>query len=80
MPTIQVKHVPDEVHAVLRDRAARAGKSLQQYLLERLTEEAETVPVDELFERIERGAGGRSGARLDVDEVVAAIRADRDRR
>ena len=45
MPSIQVKDVPDEVHAVLRRRAAAAGKSLQEYLLDRLTQEASTPTV-----------------------------------
>ena len=40
MPSIQVKDVPDEVHATLRKRAASAGMSLQEYLLARLVTEA----------------------------------------
>ena len=49
MPSIQVKDVPEEVHAVLRRRGPAAGQSLQEYLLARLREEAETPTLDELL-------------------------------
>ncbi|WP_415170118.1 FitA-like ribbon-helix-helix domain-containing protein [Nocardioides sp.] len=32
MPTIQIKHVPEATHAVLRRRADAAGQSLQEYM------------------------------------------------
>ncbi|MGH8791780.1 MAG: FitA-like ribbon-helix-helix domain-containing protein [Stackebrandtia sp.] len=37
MKNVQVKGVPDDVHRVLRQRAAAAGMSLQEYLLQQLT-------------------------------------------
>jgi plasmid stability protein len=40
MPSIQIKNVPDETHAVLRARAAAAHQSLQEYLRTLLIEEA----------------------------------------
>lgn len=52
---MQVKGVPAETHAVLRRRAAAAGKSLQEYLRERVIEEAASPTVAEVMER----AGGR---------------------
>jgi antitoxin FitA len=76
MPTIQIKDVPDEVHAVLRRRAATAGQSLQEFLLGRLREETATPTVAELFERIEH----RSGGRVSFESAVDAVRADRDER
>ncbi|MGH9132510.1 MAG: FitA-like ribbon-helix-helix domain-containing protein [Ilumatobacteraceae bacterium] len=76
MPSIQVKDVPDEVHATLRRRAATAGKSLQEYLLERLTDDAATPTVAELLER----AGGRAGGRAPLKSSVKAVRADRETR
>lgn len=54
MPSVQIKNVPEDVHAVLRRRAAAAGQSLQSYLLARLVDEAETGSNRELFERIEK--------------------------
>ena len=76
MPSIQVKDVPDDVHATLRRRAAAAGQSLQEYLLARLTEDAETPTLDELLDR----AGGRAGGRAGFGAATKAVRADRDTR
>lgn len=76
MPSIQVKDVPDDVHATLRRRAAAAGKSLQEYLLERLTEEASTPTLDEVLTR----AGGRAGGRAPMRAAVRAVRAGRQSR
>lgn len=76
MTSIQVKDVPDEVHATLRRRAAAAGQSLQEYLLARLEEEASTPTLDEVLRR----AGGRAGGDVPIDRAVAEVRADRNAR
>ncbi|MGH3557998.1 MAG: FitA-like ribbon-helix-helix domain-containing protein, partial [Mycobacterium sp.] len=36
MKVIQIRNVPDEVHRTLRTRAAAAGVSLSDYLLDEL--------------------------------------------
>ena len=74
MPSIQVKDVPDDVHATFRRRAAAAGMSLQEYLLARLTDEANTPTLDEVLDR----AGGRAGGRVPLKSAVSAIRTERD--
>lgn len=51
MPNIQVKNVPPEVHAVLRDRAASRHQSLQEFILETLIEVANTPTDKEIFEK-----------------------------
>lgn len=76
MPSIQVKDVPDEVHATLRRRAAEARMSLQEYLLARLEQDANTPTLDEVLDR----AGGRAGGRVPLTAAVEAVRADRDAR
>lgn len=76
MPSIQVKDVPEDVHATLRRRAALAGQSLQEYLLARLVEDAHTPTVDEVLER----AGGRAGGRAGFTAAAKAVRAERDAR
>ena len=76
MPSIQVKDVPDDVHATLRRRAASAGMSLQEYLLAHLVAEATSPTVDEVLER----AGQRAGGRASTRDAVRAVRADRDAR
>jgi antitoxin FitA len=76
MPSVQVKDVPPETHAVLRARAAAAGQSLQEYLRARLIAEAATPTLDEILTR----AGGRSGGSVPLAAAVEALRDDRDRR
>jgi hypothetical protein len=76
MPSIQVKDVPADVHATLRRRAAAAGQSLQEYLLDRLVPDAHTPTIAEVHAR----AGGRAGGRAGFTAAAAAVRADRDGR
>jgi plasmid stability protein len=76
MPSIQVKGVPDDVHARLRSRAAAAGMSLQEYLLDRLIDDANVPTLDEVLDR----AGGRAGGRAPLRSAVEAVRNDRDSR
>ena len=76
MPSIQVKDVPPDVHAVLRRRAAEAGMSLQEYLLGRLVEQARRPTLDEVLLR----ASGRSGGSVPLDFAADAVRRDRESR
>jgi plasmid stability protein len=76
MPTVQIKNVPEQTHAVLRRRAAAAGQSLQEYLRARLIEDASEPTLDEVLNR----AGSRAGGTVPLKTAVATLRADRDRR
>jgi len=76
MPSVQIKNVPADVHAVLRRRAAASGQSLQEYLLGRLTEEARHDSLDEVLER----AGGRAGGSVPLAFAARTLRAERERR
>lgn len=76
MPTVQVKNVPEDVHRVLRRRAADAGQSLQEYLLASLTEQARSPTLDDVLARVRE----RSGGSVPLAEAVVAVRADRDAR
>jgi hypothetical protein len=76
VPSIQIKGVPEETHAVLRRRAAAAGQSLQEYLLARLVEDASTPTLEEVLDR----AGGRAGGTVTSRQAARIVRADRDRR
>jgi hypothetical protein len=62
------------VHSVLRQRAAAAGQSLQEYLLGRLVAEARRPTLDELLGRAE----GRAGGSTPIREATQLIRHDRD--
>jgi plasmid stability protein len=76
VPSIQIKDVPEETHAVLRQRAAAARQSLQAYLRSRLIEEASAPTVEEILDR----AGGRSGGSVPFSAAADALREDRARR
>ena len=76
MPTVQIKDVPDEIHQVLRRRAAARGQSQQEYLLDLLAEHARTLTIEEIYER----AAQRSGGSLSFAQSAALIRAERDAR
>lgn len=76
MPSIQIKDVPAETHAVLRQRAAAAHQSLQEYLRLKLIQEAARPTLEEVLER----AGGRAGGSVPLTAAVEDLRADRDRR
>jgi len=75
MPNIQIKDVPTETHAVLRQRASEAHQSLQEYLRTKLIAEASRPTVDEVLER----AGERAGGELSLADAVSALRFDRAR-
>jgi plasmid stability protein len=74
MKTIQIRHVPDDIHATLRMRAAGAGVSLSDYALVELKRIAERPPVADVLRR----AGSRAGGARTTD-IVVAVRAGRDR-
>jgi hypothetical protein len=76
MPNVQIRDVPDDVHAALVRRAERAGQSLQQYLAARLAEIANAPTLDEVLDRIEVRPKGR----LSRDDAIDSLTADRARR
>jgi hypothetical protein len=61
--TIQIREVPDEVHAELRARAAAVGLSLSDYLLREASRIASRPPLADVLEwSLERGWGVQPGA------------------
>jgi plasmid stability protein len=76
MATIQIKNVSDEAHAILRQRAAAAGQSLQEYMLTWIERATSRPTVDEVLDRISH----RSGGHLPADEAVRQLRAEREQR
>jgi antitoxin FitA len=76
MPSVQIKDVPEDTHRVLRERAARAHQSLQEYLRSRLIADASQPTLEEVFER----TAARNGGRVSFGAAVSHLRAERDRR
>jgi plasmid stability protein len=73
MPSVQIKDVPEETHAVLRRRAAAAHQSLQEYLRSKLIDDAARPTVDEVLDR----ASGRAGGSVPLKTAAQAVRDDR---
>ena len=74
--SITVRDVPDEVRDELAARAARAGKSLQEYLRGMLVEAAARPAVDDVIARA-RARVAATGSRVDAESIIAARDADR---
>jgi plasmid stability protein len=73
---ITIRDVPDAVRDELAARAARAGKSLQEYLRGMLVESAAHPTVDDVIARA-RARVAATGVRVDADSILAARDAER---
>jgi plasmid stability protein len=72
---IQVRNVPDTLHRRLKVRAALAGLSLSDYILQEMRLAAERPTYEEFLERL------ASRARVRTRETAAeAVRAEREGR
>lgn len=74
--SITIRDVPDESADELAARAARTGRSLQEYLRTRLIEMAERPEPEVLIARI-RERKERTESRLDAESILAHRDADR---
>ncbi len=73
--TIEIRNVPDELYRRLKARAAAAGVSLSDYLLNEIRHVAERPTLEELRARLKR----RPAVTLPLSPDQA-VRAERDRR
>ena len=78
MATIQIKHVPEAVHRKLRIRAAAAGRSLQQYMLDAICRQADLASAEEMLARKRVEALSHGETHLDSSTIVEIIRSDRE--
>jgi hypothetical protein len=69
---VQVREVPEEVHAILKSRAALAGVSLSEYLRTMMERAASRPTVDEFAARIE--ARGPVELPVSADVLVRQLR------
>jgi plasmid stability protein len=72
MKMIQIRNVPDDVHKVLKVRAAEAGMSLSDYLLREIERSARRPTLEEVFARIK--AAGSIHPSVDSAAVIREIR------
>jgi antitoxin FitA len=73
---ITIRNVPDEVRDELAARAARSGRSLQEYLLGQLADLVARPSVEDVVARA-RARVHATGTRLDPSQIVADRDADR---
>ncbi len=71
---VQIRDVPDDVHATLRVRAAAAGLSLSDYLRNEVIAFAALPTVAEVLDRAQARHGGVSGKL--IVEVIREMRDD----
>jgi plasmid stability protein len=77
MATIQIRNLSDASYETMKRRAERAGRSLQEYMRSLIEEQAATLTMDEALERTREIAEGSTITR---EEIVEAVRADREDR
>ena len=73
---ITIRNVPDEVRDELAARAARSGRSLQEYLLRQLTDLAMHPSTRDMIVRA-RARARATGVQLDPHRIVTDRDADR---
>lgn len=73
---ITVRNVPEEVRDELASRAARSGRSLQEFLVAQLSDIAARPSVEDVLARA-RQRVRTTGTRLDVTAVLADRDAER---
>jgi plasmid stability protein len=73
--TIQIRDVPDDVHAALRTRAAANHMSLSDYALQIIEEVVGRPTVSEVLRRADRRS---RPSELDAQSVLEAVRAARE--
>jgi plasmid stability protein len=71
---VQIRNVPDDIHRTLRERAARLGVSLSDYLLREVVRVAERPEVADVLAEASARHGGAS-----PEAIVRVIREARDR-
>jgi len=76
MPSITIRDVPAAAHEELAARAARSGRSLQEYLRNQLIDLSNRPDADAFIARL-RHDKQHDGVRLDVTQILNHRDADR---
>ncbi|MEE1785678.1 antitoxin [Streptomyces sp. SP17BM10] len=76
MTAITIREVPDPILEALKLKAAKAGKSLQAYLLDLVTRDAATPTLAEMMARLDR----ETRTDVSTSDILAAIDDGRERR
>jgi plasmid stability protein len=73
---VQIRHMPDRLHRVLKSRASLAGVSLSDYLRGELEKSAQRPTMEELAERLRRHRPVR--LKTSPADIIREIREERD--
>lgn len=76
--TIQIRDVPDDVYETLRERARRAGQSLQAYMRDQIVAQGSRPTSRELLDEWERELHVRPTV-VTVEEIVRILDEERRR-
>ena len=71
---IQIRNVPDDIHRVLKVRAATEGLSLSDYIKRDLEELAKQASIEEIGAR----ARARGSSSISTEEILADLREARE--
>ena len=72
---IQIRNVPEELHRILKSRAALEGLSLSEYLLKEMRQVADRPTLQELVRRIE--SRSRVKVRISPSQILREERNQR---
>jgi plasmid stability protein len=76
--TLQIRDVPEDIHATIRARAALAGKTVSQYLLEIVTGIAKQPTLKEVADRVKARTASATGPT--GEDILSALHEGRERR
>lgn len=76
--TVQVRDLPDDVHEVIRTRAAAAGMSLAEYLRREITSLSRRPLLSDWL--TDAATAAQDSPAVPTATIVDALRADRDSR
>ena len=74
--SITIRNVPEEVRDDLAARAARQGRSLQEFLLRQLADLTARPPIEDVIARA-RNRVRATGTSISASDIIAARDADR---
>lgn len=74
--TLQIKQLPDELHAALRERAQREGTTLSELVTRMLRRELALPSMTEWLAHLQ--ARPSHGSDIDVAGLMGEVREDRD--
>ncbi|MDP9444870.1 MAG: hypothetical protein M3P83_11215 [Actinomycetota bacterium] len=77
MATLQVKNLPDDVHAALRQRARQEGTTVSELVTRMLRREVALPSMTEWLADVQGRRGG--GLDVDVTELLDEVRTNGDR-